>query len=226
MNRKLRFAFLSALTLFLFPVPALATLIAVEPDNFALGTDIRLSVAGVTLSVVGEAGTAVIVVSGDSNFLGRNAATTGTRMFGQNPGDGPAIPDIEKFWNEDQVGVLRADFSLLADFVQIDVIFDDDDIGFLRAYDSSGTLLDTVSASGDGRLSGQEFARLSITRPNADIAYMITGGSDAEGLYLDNLQVNVVPVPAAAWLLGSGAVLLLFRTRRAAGATRLNKGPR
>jgi len=135
-------------------------------------------------------------------------------MFGQDPVNGPGIPDREKYWNESEYGVLRADFGVFADFVQIDLIFDDDDQGFLRAFDSSGTLLDTVTAFGDGQTPGQEFARVSITRPSADIAYIIAGGSNAEGHFLDNLQVNVVPVPAAAWLLGSSLIGLFGMTRR------------
>ena len=201
---------------------AQAATIMVEPDNFAVGVDIRSAFPGVTLSVQGEPSTQVIVVDGYSTFVGKNVATTGTKMFGQSPATESAIPDAEKNWDESTFGLLRADFASPVDYVQIDLIFDDDDTGFLKAFDAGGNLLATFTGQGDGRGTSSPYCppfcspsvTASITRPTADIAYILAGGTGAEGHYLDNLQVHAVPLPSALVLFASGFFPLLFKIRK------------
>ncbi len=167
--------------------------ISVEPDDYSAGTDIRTVVAEVALSVTGEPEVEVQSLNGFSAFLGSNIATTGERVFGQFPGDGPIIPPFDAdnaiTWS-DPHGLLRADFLYPAISVQIDLIFDDDDTMGLWAYDAAGNLLDSVIASGDGR-GAVPFATASITRPSPDIAYVIAGGVGSEGGLLDNLIVDL-----------------------------------
>ena len=206
----------------MLPIQAQAATIMVEPDYFSVGTDIRSVFPGVTLSVQGEPLTQVIVVDGYSTFVGKNVATTGTKMFGQSPATGSTIPDAEKNWDENTFGLLRADFASPVDYVRIDLIFDDDDTGFLKAFDAGGNLLATFTGQGDGRGTSSPFCppfcspsvTASITRPTADIAYILAGGVGAEGHYLDNLQVHFVPLPAALWLFGSGLVGLIGFARK------------
>ena len=64
-----------------------------------------------------------------------------------------AAVDTAKYWEGPSAicGILQASFSAPTDLVSIDVIFDDDDTGFLAAYDSAGLLLAEVFGSGDGR---------------------------------------------------------------------------
>lgn len=63
---------------------------------------------------------------------------------------------------------------MLTDFVSIDVGSDDaSDIGVLRAYDQAGMLLEEV-ISGSIGAGGSE--TISITRPTADIAWVIATG--------------------------------------------------
>ena len=110
--------------------------------------------------------------------------------------------DNAKQWSEGPVGtgqgLLRADFDFLADFLTIDLLCDDDDIGFVKAFDVFNTLLGSQfgDCRGDNLTpSRPKFARVTITRPTADIAYALAGGITGEGLFLDNLQVNLVSVP-------------------------------
>jgi hypothetical protein len=209
-------ALLGGIALAFIASAAGAIAVDVEPDRFPVGTDLRTAFPGVVLSVVGEPDTEIRSLTGFSTFLGRNVATTGTRVFGQFPGPGPIAPPFELdnsiTWSALH-GNLRADFSALADRVRIDLIFDDDDVGFLNAYDSSGNLLESVIASGDGR-GPVPFVTAEISRPDFDIAYIIAGGFASEGGPLDDLQVRMVPEPASAVIL-AGAILAARAARRA-----------
>lgn len=201
--------------------------VSFEPDDYLLGADLRNAVPGVILSVEGEPGTIVI-----SDFFEEtnpawptvpfNFATTGILVFGQDPSVGPL--GGQPVWDQDNHGMLRADFAHPTNFVQIDVAFGDDDIGILQAFSYSGILLDEVIGSGDGRAAdpSDRFFQPSILRAQNDIAYILAGGKDAEALFLDNLQFNrVVPLPAAfpLFLTALGAMGLIgWRRRRAAVA--------
>jgi hypothetical protein len=211
-----KFGILVVITL-LAAGPAGAALIRVEPDRFPVGVDIRSAFPGVTLSVPNQPSTAIVPEVGTSVFLGgANIATTGEKVFARSPaGDcqisGPAIVDTGKTWSS-VCGLLRADFSAKTRFVSIDVIFDDDDIGVLSAFDTAGTLLSQITGAGDGR-GPVPFQTLTISRPAADIAYILTGGFAREGSYLDNLRFSVAE-PGTVALLGVAFTALGFARRR------------
>ena len=191
-----------------------AAIIHIEPDSFIDGTNIEAAYAGVTLSVEGRPDAAVFTVDGYDVFNNRNIATSGSLVFGNTPV--PSSVPSGKVWDETTFGLFRADFDYSTNYVQIDLIYDDDDIGGLWAYDSVGNLIESVTASGDGRGS-VPFTTVSISRQTNDIAYILAGGVNAEALFLDNMQYNAVsavPVPAAVWLFGSGLIGLIGLARR------------
>ena len=92
------------------------------------------------------------------------------------------------------------------------MIFDDDDVGRMRAFDIGGTLLAAIITP-DLR---DTFLTVSITRPTADIAFVLVGGLNAEAMFLDNLQYNVasVPEPSTLGLLGAGLLGLFIHRKR------------
>ena len=147
---------------------ARAATILIEPDLFVAGSPLTTAFPGVRLSVEGKSHITVISIDGliaVGPSAGNNLATTGSLVFGQTPAEGPDCCDTGQFWNEDEFGLLRADFETLANTVSIDFYFDDDDVGSLRGYDSLGNLLAFDFAS------ERETSRtMSIHRPENDIA--------------------------------------------------------
>lgn len=191
---------------------AAAWAVTVEPDAVAAGAPLASTfLPNVALSIVGRSAD-VIAIDGFSAFNGRNVATTGTNVFGQSPVGSPVATG--QVWDEVNYGLLRADFASTVSYVAVDLIFDDDDSGFLRAFASDGSLLSEVIASGDGR-STFATARAFIYRPETDIAYVLAGGIAAEGIFLDNL-VAVVPEPSTIAIVSGafGGSLLLRRRNR------------
>jgi PEP-CTERM motif len=140
-------------------------------------------------------------------------------------GPGPAAFDNEKLFDEDAFGLLRVDFASLVNFVSIDLLFDDDDIGLLKAFDSSDNVLETVTGLGDGRGSSSGFCppfclpsvTVSISRPSNDIAYILAGGQHGEGLFLDTLQFSraeTIPEPTTLALITLGLACVGCSNRR------------
>ncbi|MCA9080030.1 MAG: hypothetical protein KDA58_05695, partial [Planctomycetaceae bacterium] len=147
-------------------------LVQVEPDDYAPGTVLNSIVPGVTISADGIAGNVT------SAALGVNAPT-GSLAFAAPSGSATGWGSTTQF---------RADFAQATNFVSIDVGSDDSsDISFLRAYDATGTLLQEVLSSA---LTTGNSETLSITRPTAEIAYILAGGYSGDLAIVDNLQFN------------------------------------
>ena len=144
--------------------------VSAEPDTVAAETVIDNTFAGVTLSENVASGSIYAAAAGFGAPTGSNVfAPTATGANGFRGGD-----------NE-----FRADFATLQSFVSIDVGSDDaSDVAWLRAYDSSGTLLAEVT-SGSVASGGSE--TIFISRPSADIAYVIAAGLGGDITPLDNL---------------------------------------
>ena len=96
---------------------------------------------------------------------------------------------------------------------------------FIRVFDPSNNLLyennlDTRSlAQPDSWTTGQLSVALD---PNWIEGYLqigfynLTGNYDGSGMFYDNVNFSVVPVPAAIWLFGSGIIGLIGLARRKA----------
>ncbi len=184
--------------------------VAVEPDNFAEGTNLSSVFSGVVLSVQGKQG---VEVRATSDYWNKHYATTGQLVFAQSPSPSATVP---LGWDE-SLGLLRADFLGAVDRVAIDLIFDDDDVAALWAFDASNNLLERFDAIGDGHGNGAgpPVVRATIFRPQGDISYVLAGGVGAEATLLDNMEVHFAAVPEPATLALVGAALAgVAATRR------------
>ena len=138
---------------------------SLEPDNFAQGTPLNDVVPGVTVSYSYSPGSSVL-----ANF---GFASTGSLSFGL----------FDSFYR------LRADFATPTDTVSIDAIgYDGFDVGRLEAYDINGFFLAAYETVG---LGAGQFETMTITRPQADIAFVLAGGVGGEITGLDNLQFGL-----------------------------------
>ena len=180
-----------------------ATAIVVDPDSFVLGTQLTTAFPSVILSVEGKPESVVRAVDGFSVFNGRNIATTGTLVFGQDP----VTFDVPQGWDENN-GLLRITFLAPTDYVQIDLIFDDDDIGFVRGYSGDGTLLTDITTPS----LRDTYTTLVVARLTADVAFVIAGGQGGEAIFLDNLlfRLSAVDEPPALFLFATMLLLVPF----------------
>ena len=174
--------------------PASADL--VDPDAFAVGTDISNAFAGVTLSSIGAGFDGVIdsrifAINPNGGYPEPFSASTGSLVFGTSDN---TFPHLFGGWGGEQ---LRVDFSIGATLVSLDAIGNNgSDFGSLQAYDAGGTLVDSYST---GQLTLSSFEAMTVSGSN--IAYVIASGVGGDSLGFDNLDFNPVPVPGA-FLLG------------------------
>ncbi|MFK7767248.1 MAG: M4 family metallopeptidase [Mariniblastus sp.] len=149
--------------------------VSAEPDTVAAETIINTTFAGVTLS----------------NNLGGNIFAADATGFGAPTGSnsyGPTATGAAGF--REGESEFRADFDIPQSTVSIDVGSDDaSDVGLLRAYDASDNLLAEVTSDAIGA-GGSE--TITISRPTADIAYVIAAGKGTDITPLDNLVYQVV----------------------------------
>ncbi|MEZ6062667.1 MAG: CARDB domain-containing protein [Planctomycetaceae bacterium] len=148
----------------------------IDPDDFPPGTDLTNAFAGATLTIVGSNG--VTPTGAIARTQTSSLASTGSRVFAQ---------DTNTFFNSSS-SFLRVDFDNPTRSVSIDVIGDDSiDPGILRAYAADGTLLEEVH--GFNTTAGNP-QTLTITRPDADISYILASGLGGDTANLDNLVTS------------------------------------
>jgi len=184
--------------------PALAEEISVEPDDYAIGTDLSTIVSGVTFSVEAQPNAVVVSVIGSSGACGPDpqiavpCASTDTQVFGATGLSPKSAP-----WQQNS-GEFRADFDQLTDFVSIDLVGVDDGPAQLRAFRADGTHLQTFLAN----LSGPGHnVTASISRASPDIAYILAGGVIGERNNLDNFRFNRIAPPFPTAILLSGPLV-------------------
>ena len=142
-----------------------------DPDLFGNNTILDSVFPEVVLSNNVTSGS---IYSAQSSFT----APTGNLVFAPSEG---AANGFREGDNE-----LRADFSVLQSTVSIDVGSDDgSDVAYLRAYDTNDTLLEEIVS---GQLSSGQSETLTISRAQADIAYVIAAGVAGDITPLDNLN--------------------------------------
>ena len=140
-----------------------------EPDDFNSGDILDNAFDGVTLTNEITGGSVYAATAGFG-------APTGTLVFA--PG-----PTSASGWSSSDV--LRADFDRLTATVSIDVGSDDSsDVAYLRAWDAAGNLLEEVISN---PVSMGNSETISITRGNADIAYITAAGTGGDITPLDRL---------------------------------------
>lgn len=154
-----------------------ATTVTFEPDNYAAGTTLNTVVSGITLSIPG---TTTNVLSQTSSYI-----STGTRIF---------YHGTNGYFTDGSGTSFRATFTVPVNSVSIDLIPDDsDDPGFIRAYNSSGTLIKEVLVAAPVLGS---FSKMTVTSTANDIAYIEAGGQSGQTAYLDNMVVNGTGISA------------------------------
>ncbi len=165
----------------------------VEPDNFANGTVLDSLIPGVTLS--DNANAFGVVRALTASFQ----PPTGTNAFGSSA-HGVAG------WSAGSAE-LRADFAKPVSTVSIDAGSDDSsDVSILEAYDAGSTLLASVVSVG---LASGQSQTLSITRPTADIAFIVAYGVGGDISPLDNLRFTTVGTDSYQIDLLAGEKLIL-----------------
>jgi Zn-dependent metalloprotease len=151
------------------------TSVQAEPDFASSLAPIDGLFEGVSLSN-GVTGGSVYSV------LATFAPPTGTKVFG-------AGPTADAIWREG-VHEFRADFAIEQFDVSLDIGSDDGatDVGFIRAYDSDGFLIDEVISS---QLDPGEYQTLTVSSATGSIAYILAAGVGNDEVALDNLQYEV-----------------------------------
>ncbi len=156
--------------------------ITIEPDDFSSNVDISETTSTATLSATGTDNLASNIFA----FESTGQSTTGTQIFGYNNNtDGQSSGQ----WYFPE-RVLRIDFSSPTNFVSVDLKgFDSFDSGKMEIYNSTGTLLDTISVD----LPENMVKILSSTRNSPDISYAkVYGNSKQDSAGIDNLQYNEI----------------------------------
>lgn len=147
--------------------------ISAEPDLFSNGAILDNAFADLTLSNEVTNGSVWAADTFDV-FV----PPTGSVVFAPDFGAADGWRELED--------ELRVDFAQLQPTVSIDVGSDDSsDIGWLKAYNSAGALLEQRQTGG---IPEGGSVTLTIDRPTEEIAYIVASGFDFHITPLDNLQ--------------------------------------
>lgn len=201
-------AFGAVLSVLILAQAATAVMV-VDPDMFAVGTDISSAFSGVTLSSVG----AGFDGDYDSRIFSVNptgwgepySASTGSLVFGTNDS---TFPHLFGGYGDAK---LRIDFSSYVTWVSLDAIGNDDsDWAGLESFDALGNPIASY-LTGELGVSGVE----SMVVSGSSISYVIASGISGDSVGFDNLKIeSAVPAPGAILLGSFGAGLVGWLRRR------------
>ena len=181
---------------------------ASDPDEAENGDRIDGFFEGVTLSnPVGGGG----IYAPFAGF-----APTGEQVFGASPTGSDGFRELDREF--------QADFNSLQSTVSIDVGSDDaSDVGFLRAYDLQGNLLEEIIS---GALSEGQSQTLTINRSTPEIAFVIAAGVGTDVTPFDNLTFSSDEADTDFYTveLGTGDVLSIDAYLPGAGPHLFNNG--
>jgi hypothetical protein len=162
----------------------------VEPDNYDPPTPLNTvpDVPGVTLTAVGSG----VVAGGPVFSRDSSIANSAGNVFGthtpvpptqSNPNPPPMSVET---WNSN-TRRLKIAFDVPAGVVSIRAYKANltTSMGRMEAYNAQGELLDRVTS---GPIPGSGWVELSLSRPVADIAYVIVGGHAGTQVVLDALE--------------------------------------
>lgn len=204
----------------LVSVQAESATVTFNADDFIRDTIVNNSIPGITLSAVGTSPQ----LTGDTiiaNKPGKNFPENTDFVFGWTISNNGVVGGYQDVQSE-----LRIDLDVPTD--SFAVLFAtgtgvSDFYGILKAYDSSGTLLEEFITPLT-TIQGTTWA--TITRSTNDIAYIQATGWSGTTVSVDAFQFNAVPIPAAFWLFGSGLIGLIGLARRRDTDDKLSSTPR
>lgn len=176
----------------LLPINAQAVLIDFESVPF--GTYTSLDFGDATLTYTGGTGTFTI------EFLPFPVSGRGLLSYNTNPGPEPFRLDFDE---------TATSFSVfVGDFGQ------DEDNSYLQAYGAGGVLLDSDFYQNPPGFIGGDFLSVEAT----GIKYVLFWDEDpfAGVVYWDNMSYEIIPLPAAVVLFGSGLIGLIGIARKKA----------
>ena len=212
MGKLPRSIFVIALAMWATGSPASAVLISADADAYTPVTDISTIFDAVKLQTFYDDGLLIgkvysrraydpILASTGTNVFGH--AVTGTDAYGRPRNETWVFPQT----------LLVIEFYDPADWVSFDIIGDNKDGSHDRAavdvYDADLNMIEWAQTP---LLDYADFAPISIHRDAFDISFVVTSGTDG-AVYIDNLQANVIPEPAAFLLLGLGGIFISVKHR-------------
>jgi hypothetical protein len=206
-----------------------ANIVTIEPDDFALGTNLSNATQGVHLSTL-DGGD--IYAAGIQIQVQNAQAPTGNLVFAHGMGMGlsnwyayPTQGFVGNIWGpgivayRDYVMIVR--FDRATDYVS----FSEGGytVGpFMAAYDENGDLLDRSSLvfnSFDGHVgppndggAAEHYFSYEVTSAQKNIGFVMIGGND-NSARIDNLRYASVPEPATGLLFLGALVVLIVSWR-------------
>ena len=185
-----------------------AALITINPADYAIGTNLDNAYPGITFSYLSDYNPDHSTVTGDDSI---------TNLIVSTPhGDRTVFSDISgnAFFNSTHV--LAITFAIPVNSVSVEFIPDANSTsGTIIAYAANGTGLqgglngylvtDTFSFYGGPLIT-------DYPGPEEPIAMIVTGIEG--GGYIGNIKINIVPIPPALYLFGSGLLGLVGIARR------------